>query len=65
MQWCLSDVSGDLLRDGLDMDEIMDFLTAARSVAQGLRCSQFDGISNEELLTQDVDIRFPLLWRTR
>ncbi|HZJ57718.1 MAG TPA: Glu/Leu/Phe/Val dehydrogenase [Clostridia bacterium] len=57
----LSDVSGGILsEDGLDMDEIMDFLTAQR----GRLLKDYDApnlvrISNEDLLLQDVDILIP------
>lgn len=57
----LSDVSGGIyLEEGLNMDEIMDFLTAER----GRLLKDYDvpglvRISNDELLTADVDILIP------
>ncbi|HZJ83208.1 MAG TPA: Glu/Leu/Phe/Val dehydrogenase [Clostridia bacterium] len=57
----LSDVSGGIYsEDGLDMEEIMDFLTGERG--RLLKDYHKDGlvrISNEELLLQDVDILIP------
>lgn len=57
----LSDVSGGIYsEEGLDMEEIMDFLTKER----GRLLKDYDApgmvrISNEELLLQDVDILIP------
>jgi len=57
----LSDVSGGIYaEDGLNIDEIIDFLTAER----GRLLKDYDApglvrISNEELLTADVDILIP------
>ncbi|NLI61459.1 MAG: Glu/Leu/Phe/Val dehydrogenase [Clostridiales bacterium] len=57
----LSDVSGGIyLEEGLNVEEIMDFLTAQR----GRLLKDYDApgltrISNEELLLQDVDILIP------
>lgn len=57
----LSDVSGGIYsEDGLDMDEIMDFLTAQRGrLLKDYDAPNLTRISNEELLTQDVDILIP------
>lgn len=57
----LSDVSGGVyLDEGLDMDEIYDFLTAERGrLLKDYNAPGLERISNEDLLYLDVDILIP------
>lgn len=57
----ISDVSGGIYKeDGLDIDEIISFLTAERGrLLKDYTVPGLKRISNEEILTQDVDILVP------
>ena len=57
----ISDVSGGIYKeDGLDIDEIISFLTAERGrLLKDYTVPGLKRISNDEILTQDVDILVP------
>lgn len=57
----ISDVSGGIYKeDGLDIDEIISFLTAERGrLLKDYDVPGLKRISNDEILTQDVDILVP------